>query len=130
MFKSLPKALLIVALVIPAAGFLNEGELTDAASAIMHAGTVAPKVAALRRVPSVGVLNVNWHLASPLSDYGNELINLGIYADRNAAGVARLRHALGGNPVTRNALASHGVNVGRVVGVEIGATGSLRVFTE
>ena len=132
MFKSLPKTLLLLALVVPTAGFLSasQTDLTDAASAILHAGTAASKVAKLRQVPSVGAIDVNWHNASPVSDLGNELINLGIYADRNAAGVSQLRHALAANPVTRRALAANGISVGRVVGVQIGATGSLRLYLE
>jgi hypothetical protein len=132
MFKSLPKALLLLALVVPTAGFLSasQTDLTDAASAILGAGKTAAKVAKLRQVPSVGAIDVNWHHASPVSDLGNELINLGIYADRNAAGVSQLRHALAANPVTRHALAANHISVGRVVGVQIGATGSLRLYLE
>lgn len=132
MFKFLSKTLMIVALVVPTAAFLgaDESDINDATSAVLHASSAAPKVAALRHVPSVGAIDVDPSGASPSSDVGGQLYSLAIIAERNTAGIARLRHALAGNPVTRNALASNGVNIGRVVGVEIGATGALRVFTD
>jgi hypothetical protein len=131
MFRFAPKALLAAALLASTTGFISasQTDITDATSAILHAGTVASRVATLRQVPSVGAVYIDSHSVSPLSDLGNELNNLEIYADRNAAGVSRLRHALSANPVTRRALAAHGLSIGRILGVQVGATGSLRVYT-
>jgi hypothetical protein len=51
-----------------------------------------------------------------------------ISAEKNAAGITRLRAALKANPVTRKALAARGISINRVVGVRISSNGSLLLY--
>jgi hypothetical protein len=51
-----------------------------------------------------------------------------ISAEKNAAGIKRLRKALRANRATRAALAERGVDIGRILAVHIFSDGSLRVF--
>ncbi|MDE2385831.1 MAG: hypothetical protein KGO53_14565 [Alphaproteobacteria bacterium] len=109
---------------------LDDAGVNEAGSAIMDAGKMAAQIRALRDVPSLGVIVIDRGFASPFSHIGNEVSRLQIYEERFAPGIHRLRQALAANPVTRRALASHGVNIAHVVGVEIGSSGSLRVFAD
>jgi hypothetical protein len=130
-FKSSCKiVLLAAALTLPTAAFaqFDISVSIEAQSAILDAGKIAAKINSLHNVPSVGVINLNFAFASPFSQSGNDVATLKIYAERNAAGINQLHHALSANPVTRRALAAHGVNISQVVGIGIGSSGSLRVF--
>lgn len=131
MFNSLiPQLLLVLTLTVPTAAFaqLENSAPEEATSAVLNAGSTANQIHHLRQVPSVGVIYVDDRYASPLSRAGEEGRSLGIYAERNAAGVTKLRRALQSNPVTRRAIAEHGINLRQVIGVSIGTTGSLRFF--
>ena len=133
MLKSIAKiTLLSLALVVPqqAKAQISDFEITEATSAILGAGSVANQVRHLHQVPSVGIFRLSASAASPLSHLGDQISTLEIYAERNTAGVSQLRHALSANPVTRRTMSEHGVNVSRVIGVSVGATGSLRFFIE
>ena len=134
MLRSLIKtAILAAALAAPVAAhaqFFDENDNIDAYSAIIHASRTAGQVRHLNNVPSVGVISLSAPIVSPVSRLGEEMSDLRINADDNAAAIAQLRHALAANPVTRRALESNGVDIGRIVGVNVGATGSLRVFTK
>ena len=133
MLKSCLKTILVlVALVTPGAALaqFDSSQITEASSAILGAGKTASAIGGLHNVPSVGVIHIDWGFASSFSHMGNEIATLKIYEERNAGGIAQLRHALGANQVTRRALANHGVNINQVVGVSIGGSGSLRVFVD
>jgi hypothetical protein len=98
---------------------------------IMRAGTTAPKISHLKHVPSIGVINLRLDSISMsriIGDYTESIQDYRLTVERNAAGVNRLRAALKANPVTRRALADYGVSISRVVAVDIGSNGSLRVY--
>jgi hypothetical protein len=102
----------------------------QALSAIMAASSRAATVRGLRKVPSVGVVNLNFQPYHRYSDNSSEtnVVELRIMARRNAAGIRRLQSALASNPVTARALSRHGVDIGRVVGVMVSSGGSLRLY--
>jgi hypothetical protein len=113
----------------PYATFVVSSELTSAQAVIMAAGSRAAAVRALRKVPSVGVINLNIRRTPFMRDSSlPEAYEFRGSARRNAAGIAKLRAALKANPVTRRALADHDIPVNRVVGVRIGSNGSLRLY--
>jgi hypothetical protein len=131
-----PLANLITAALLPlilaagpaAAQLTQETSLTGEA-AMMDAGHDAKQVAAIRKVPSVGVIRLNMRVVpSMLNEDDFSVSGMRIAAQQNAAGIARLRAALAHNPVTRAALEAHGIKISRVVGVKIGSNGSLRVY--
>ncbi len=126
------KAIIALALLITAAA-PSKAQISsvpdfEARSAISDAGQVATQVRRLRNVPSIGIISIGSGFASPFSKVGGEINTLEIFAERNQAAISRLRRALVANPVTRRVLAEHNVQIGRVIGVAIGPTGSLRVF--
>jgi hypothetical protein len=98
---------------------------------IMRAGSTAQKVARIKSVPAVGVIKIRRDFDSSFRrgiDYQDAVAAAKISAERNAAGVNRLRKALRNNPATRNALADYGIAINRVVGVDVGSNGALRVY--
>lgn len=119
-----------LAAATPAVAGISGSDPFEAYSAVLGAGQNAVAVRHLRNVPSVGVVHVDNGAVSPTSKYGEIANDILITADKKASGIGALRNALSANPVTRHALAAHGVDIGRVIGVQIGSSGSLRVFTE
>jgi hypothetical protein len=118
-----------LAAVAPATAQVTELDASLAYSAIMSAGSRAAQVARLRNVPSVGVVRLDIR-RSPAWDNGSipsiyEYRNL---AAKHAGGIARLQRALRVNSVTRHALAARGIDVYRVVGVQVSSNGSLRLY--
>lgn len=109
---------------------LASSDGTQALSAIMAASSRAATVRSLRKVPSVGVVNLNFQPYGRFSDDSSEtnINELRIMAVRKAGGIRRLQSALASNPVTARALSSHGVDIGRIVGVMISSGGSLRLY--
>ena len=101
---------------------------SQALSAILSAGTAAAKIRSLRKVPSVGVIRVDKRFVSAFSDAYENAATLQILAERNHAGISKLRSALANNPVTRRVLEQHGVSPSRVIGTSVGSNGSLRLF--
>jgi hypothetical protein len=98
---------------------------------IMRAGSTAQKITRLKSVPAVGVINLRRDLVRPFQGIGNytdDIQSTKLTVERNAAGVNRLRKALRNNPVTRNALADFGISINRVVAVDVGSNGALRVY--
>ena len=105
---------------------IDNGYAAD--SAILSAGSRAAAVSKLRKVPSVGVVNLNFHYVPLLRNDDADPAVYKISAGRNIGGIKRLRAALAANSATRRALARHGVSIGRVVGVDIYSNGSIRVY--
>lgn len=99
-----------------------------ATSAILGAGSRAAKVKAIKRVPSVGVIRLDFYTVPRFSSDLPDPAEFKILARKNAAGVARLQRALQANPVTRAALSKHGVDVDQVAGAQISSNGSLRLY--
>lgn len=102
-------------------------DIQMANSAIMNAGSRAAKVKAIKKVPSVGVVRLDFNSMSPFSDLPTPA-EFRIMVSRNAAGVNKLRQALRANPVTRAALAKRGIDAGQVAGAHVSSNGSLRLY--
>jgi hypothetical protein len=97
-------------------------------SAIMNAGSRAAAVRDIDRVPSVGVVRLDFNpVVSSSSDLPSRA-EYRILASRNAAGVSRLQQALRANPATRSALDKRGIDPGQVVGAQVASNGSLRLY--
>jgi hypothetical protein len=98
---------------------------------IMRAGSTAQKVSRIRNVPSVGIINLRRDSIQAFGypgDYTDSIQEYRLMVEKNAGGINRLRAALRANPETRRALADHGVSLSRVVAVDVGSNGSLRVY--
>ena len=101
----------------------------DAVPAIMSAGSRAAAVKRLKAVPSVGVINLAIRPSILRDDDGGpDYFEIRSSASKNAAGIGKLRAALAANPVTRRALETRGIAIGRIVGIRIGSNGALRVY--
>ena len=123
--------LALLTAIAPAAwAQLDSSTEIEATSAILDAGLAAAQIKTLRNVPSVGVFVIDSLMPSMMGQSGPHPSDLTLIADHNSVWVNRLRHALSSNPVTRRVMAQHGVDVNRVDGVSIGASGSLRFFVE
>lgn len=123
-------ATMISALPITSQAQVDSSNYSELASAILSAGSASAKIRNLKSVPSVGIVRVQFGFVPRLSDDGENTSTLLLSAERNSAGIAKLRAALNSNPVTRSALAEHGVNLRRVIGVNVSANGSLRLFVK
>ncbi len=104
------------------------GSTYKAEAAILSAGSRAAAISRLKKVPSVGVVNLNVRYLPLFRSEAPDVAEFRISAGKNFAGIKRLRAALAANPATRRALASRGIALGRVVGVDIYSSGSLRVY--
>lgn len=113
-------------LSLPAQAF--DGTIYKAEAAIMSAGSRADAVSRLKAVPSVGVINLNIRRAPRFGSDVPDVAEFRVSAGKNFNGIKRLRNALAANPVTRRALGSRGISIGRVVGVDISSNGSLRLY--
>lgn len=105
-------------------GLISNSESTMALTSMQNAGRTADKVRGLKKVPSVGVLSLN----VPMFFGDTSFADYQVFAQSNAAGIAKLRRALSANPVTRNALAKRGIPIGLVAGVRVSSNGSLRIY--
>jgi hypothetical protein len=98
---------------------------------IMRAGSTAQKVARIKSVPAVGIIKIRRDFDGTFRrgiDRQDAIAAAKISAERNSSGVNKLRKALRNNPATRNALASYGISINRIVGVDVGSNGALRVY--
>ncbi len=101
----------------------------EAENAIRDSRRAPARIAGIRRVPSVGVINLN--VPSGPFEIDRNYMDAGDFralARAYATGVSRMRRALRANPATRAALADHGVDLGDVIGVRFSSNGSLRLF--
>ena len=124
-------AILAIAL-LPALGgtfAVSSSSINDAVPAIMSAGSRAAAVKQLKAVPNIGVINLAIRPSILRDDDGGpDYFEIRSSASKNAAGIGKLRAALAANPVTRRALETRGIAIGRIVGVRIGSNGALRVY--
>ena len=97
-------------------------------AAIMSAGSKAAAVARLKSVPSVGVVNLSFRNVPRFRTNAPDVSEFKVSASKNFGGIKRLRNALAANPVTRRALAIRGISIGRVVGVDVYSSGSIRLY--
>jgi hypothetical protein len=102
----------------------------QAENAIRGSGRAAARVAEIDDVPSVGVVDLSFITSGFQMDrLFMDSNDFRILAERYAPSIQRLRRALRSNPATRAALDDHGINLSRVVGVQISSRGSLRLYT-
>ena len=108
---------------------VTTADVSLAESAILSAGARAVSIARIVRVPSLGIVRLDFRI-TPRRASGSlpDVQEWRLKAQKNAAGIRRLRAALSANPATRAALASHGISVSRVVGAHISSNGSLRLY--
>lgn len=132
--KSLRMVLTALAITLaPLAGTTGASAQVDqmdsqmAIAAITSAGTRANRVPGIKKVPSVGVVRLDF---APVVNSGSmpDRAEYHILASSNAAGVNKLRRALAANPVTRKALAKRGISPNQVAGAQISSNGSLRLY--
>jgi hypothetical protein len=97
-------------------------------AAIMSAGSRVAAISRLKSVPSVGVVNLSFRNVPRFRGDAPDVSEFKVSASKNVGGIKRLRNALASNPVTRRALASRGISIGKVVGVDISSNGSLRLY--
>jgi len=99
-----------------------------AESAIMSAGSKANAVSRLKSIPSVGLVNLSFRNVPRFRTGAPDVSEFKVSARKNFGGINRLRNALAANPVTRRALAARGISIGRVVGVDVYSSGSIRLY--
>ena len=97
-------------------------------AAIMSAGSRAATISRLKSVPSVGVVNLSFRNVPRFRTGAPDVSEFKVSARKNFSGIKRLRNALAANPVTRRALAVRGISIGRVVGVDVYSSGSIRLY--
>lgn len=97
-------------------------------AAIMSADAKAVAVSRLKSVPSVGVVNLSFRNVPRFRTNAPDVSEFKVSASKNFSGIRRLRNALASNPVTRRALAIRGISIGRVVGVDVYSSGSIRLY--
>jgi hypothetical protein len=118
----------VPAVLLPANAQVTQVDAQMASSAIMNAGSRAARVKTITKVPSVGVIRLDF---GPVISFWSDLPDPAEYrimVSRNQAGVNKLRQALRANPATREALASRGISPSQVAGAQISFNGSLRLY--
>ena len=99
-----------------------------AESAIMSAGSRAAAISRLKSIPSVGLVNLSFRNVPRFRTNAPDVSEFKVSVGKNFSGIKRLRNALAANPVTRRALAIRGISIGRVVGVDVYSSGSIRLY--
>lgn len=134
-FKALPFAIALLgaAAIVPAFAPAAFAQVTNidvqwAISSIQMAGKRANQIPGIKKVPSVGVIRLDVPTIPMFNGDVPDWQEFKIMTQRNAAGVAKLQKNLAANPVTAAALAKHRVQPWQVAGVQIGSTGSLRLY--
>jgi hypothetical protein len=101
---------------------------SKAEAAILSAGSRAAAISRLRSVRSVGVVNLSFRNVPRFRTNAPDVSEFKVSAGKNISGIRRLRAALAANPATRRALASRGIAIRRVVGVDVYSNGSIRLY--
>jgi hypothetical protein len=101
---------------------------SKAEAAILSAGSRAAAISRLKSVRSVGVVNLSFRNVPRFRTNAPDVSEFKVSAGKNISGIRRLRAALAANPATRRALASRGIAIRRVVGVDVYSSGSIRVY--
>jgi hypothetical protein len=125
-------AFLSLALLVVTPANLSAQVFGDSSSraeaAIMSAGSRAAAISRLESVRSVGVVNLSFRNVPRFRSKAPDVSEFKVSAGKNFGGIKRLRNALASNPVTRRALAIRGISIGRVVGVDVYSSGSIRLY--
>ena len=114
--------------LLPAKAQVTQVDAQMASSAIMNAGSRAARVKTITKVPSGGVIRLDF---GPVISRWSDLPDPAEYrimVSKNQAGVNKLRQALRANPATREALARRGISPSQVAGAQISSNGSLRLY--
>ena len=123
---------LILALLAVSSANLSAHVFGDSSSkaeaAILSAGSKAAAISRLESVRSVGVVNLSFRNVPRFRTNAPDISEYKVSASKNFGGIKRLRNALAANPVTRRALAVRGISIGRVVGVDVYSSGSIRLY--
>lgn len=134
-FKTLSLALALsgAAALAPVAVTTAVAQVTNidsqwAISSIQMAGKRADQIPGIKKVPSVGVIRLDIPTIPMFNGDVPDWQEFKIMTQRNAAGVAKLQRNLAANPVTAAALAKNHVQPWQVAGVQIGSSGSLRLY--
>jgi hypothetical protein len=101
---------------------------SKAEAAILSAGAKSAAISRLKSVRSVGVVNLSFRNVPRFRTNAPDVSEYKVSAGKNLGGIKRLRAALAANPATRRALASRGIAVGRVVGVDVYSSGAIRLY--
>jgi hypothetical protein len=112
----------------PATAQVGARPTYEAESAIVASGYRAGAVSRLRDIPAIGVVRLDVRYVPFKHNEGFDVADYKILAQRYRSGIRRLRAALAANPATRKALGSRGIPIGRVVGINIYSSGSIRVY--
>ena len=122
--------------VAPAMAQLTVDNFNRAVSGILAAGTRAKQVATLDHVTGISLIKTKWRVGGHTSSHRHghrssdspQPQDIEIAASKHKDGITRLRAALRRNPATRSALAERGIDINRVVAVDIFSNGWLRVY--
>src|SRR5689334_12116152 len=101
---------------------------SKAETAILSAGSKAAAISRLELISSVGIVNLSFRNVPRFRTNAPDVSEFKVSAGKNYIGIKRLRSALASNPVTRRALAVRGISIGRVVGVDVYSSGSIRLY--
>lgn len=119
----------VPAIAVPqASAQVSEIDGRMAMSAIMNAGKRADQVSSITKVPSVGVIRLDFRFVPMVGSDVPSWPEYKIMVQKFSGGVNKLRRALMANPVTRDALARNHVEDWQVAGVQISSKGSLRLY--
>ena len=129
-YSGMLAATILLALPITSQAQVDSSNYSETASAILSAGSASAKIRSLKSVPSLGIIRVQFGFVPRLSNDGENTSTLLLSAERNSAGIAKLRSALADNPVTRQTLQQHGVSINHVIGANVSTNGSLRLFVK
>ena len=129
-YSGILAATILLAPPITSQAQVDSSNYSETASAILSAGSASAKIRSLKSVPSLGIVRVQFGFVPRLSNDGENTSTLLLSAERNSAGIAKLRSALAGNPVTRQTLQQHGVSINHVIGANVSTNGSLRLFVK
>lgn len=129
-YSGILAATILLAPPITSQAQVDSSNYSETASAILSAGSASAKIRSLKSVPSLGIIRVQFGFVPRLSNDGENTSTLLLSAERNSAGITKLRSALAGNPVTRQTLQQHGVSINHVVGANVSTNGSLRLFVK
>jgi hypothetical protein len=122
-------AILAAPLGVPEAmAQVSGADIQMASSAIINAGSRASRVKSIKKVPSVGVVRLDFGPTVSIWSDQPDPADYRIMVSKNQAGVNKLRQALKANPATREALAKRGISPSQVAGAQISSNGSLRLY--
>jgi hypothetical protein len=107
---------------------LTQSNFDQAISGTISASSRAAEVSRLSHVSGISVVRLRQIVVFREPGDEPDRAAISISAQKNSAGIARLRSALRSNPATRAALSARGIPLGRIVAAEVVGGGYLKVF--